>query len=858
MPPSVPAPRRGAIRIRGARTHNLRALDVDIPRDSLVVVTGVSGSGKSSLAFDTLFAEGQRRFLETLSASTRQFVDQMQRPEVDDIEGLPPTLSVSQHTGAFHKRSTLATMTEIHDFLRLLFARLGTLHCPQCGRAVSQQSPQAIVDGILSLEAGQKVMILATLVRGRKGKHKEVFERIVREGFVRVRVDGEIYDAATPPDLNKGRAHDIDVIIDRIVVKEGLRARLQESVELALKLGTGMCLVSHQAPEGWLDRLFSSKFSCPDCGLSFPDIEPRTFSFNSPYGACGTCQGLGTIEPPPNGEPGACPECHGSRLGIVARSVRLAEGTLPEFTTLTISEALSRASQWGDAVGTNDAARLVLRQILPEINTRLEYLVRLGLDYLTLDRPIGTLSGGELQRARLAGCLGSGLRGVCYILDEPTIGLHPRDSQRLLQTLRELRDQGNSLVIVEHDLDVVREAQFVLDLGPGAGREGGQIVARGTPAEIEADPRSVTGRYLRRRSALTDALTFDSGNPPTADNWLTISRARKHNLQDLTVRIPLGKLTCVTGVSGSGKSSLIADTLVPLARATLAERERRPTAPPAGIADPDVADLSGMEQVDRLVEIDQSPIGRNARSNPATASGIWDEVRRVFARTRDARLRGFRAARFSFNSAAGRCPACKGLGSRRIGMHFLPDIDILCSTCRGARFNRATLEIKFRGKSVADVLNLRVDEAVEFFSNFSAIRRTLETFCDVGLGYLTLGQSAATLSGGEAQRIRLATELSRGEFGKTLYVLDEPTTGLHSADIERLLLLLRRLVAKGHSVVVVEHQLDVIASAEYVIDLGPEGGDGGGRLVVEGGPHDVAKAPTSHTGRALAAFFSGG
>lgn len=855
--PAVLSPSTSAIRVRGARTHNLQGFDVDLPRDALVVVTGVSGSGKSSFAFDTVFAEGQRRFLETLSASTRQFVDQMQRPDVDDIEGLPPTLSVAQQTGAFHSRSTLATMTEIHDFLRLLYARLGVLHCPQCARPVSQQSPQAIVDAILSLDAGQKVMILAALVRGRKGKHKDVFERVVRDGFVRVRVDGEVYDAATPPDLNKSKVHNIDVIVDRIIVKEGLRARLQESVESALKLGDGSCLVSHQAGDAWQDRLFSSKFACPDCGLSFPDIEPRTFSFNSPHGACPTCQGLGTISPATNlkeegetSESLPCPDCGGWRLGIVARSVRLAGMPLHEFTAFAVGQAFRLASLWPTSLGHDEASRLVVRQIVPEIITRLEYLERLGLDYLTLDRPVGSLSGGELQRARLAGCLGSGLRGVCYILDEPTIGLHPRDSQRLLETLRELRDQGNSLLIVEHDLAIVRQADCVLDLGPGAGREGGRLVALGTPAEIEADPDSVTGRYLRQEISLSG--DSDARAVSSATSWLTITAATKHNLKNVAVRFPLGAFTCVTGVSGSGKSSLIADTLVPLVRAALTTRDRRVDSPATPNATTECgATLTGIEQIDRLVEIDQSPIGRNARSNPATASGIWDEIRRVFARTREARLRGFRAARFSFNSAAGRCPACKGLGIRRIGMHFLPDIDILCSTCRGTRFNRATLEIRFRGKSIADVLNLRIDEAAEFFANFSGIAQTLKTFCEVGLGYLTLGQSAATLSGGEAQRIKLATELSRGASGNTLYVLDEPTTGLHPADIDRLLHLLRRLVDQGQTVIVVEHQLDVIAASDHVIDLGPEGGAGGGRLVAEGSPREISLVPTSYTGQAL-------
>ncbi len=849
-----------SIRVRGARTHNLRDVDVEIPRDRLVVITGVSGSGKSSLAFDTLFAEGQRRYLETLSASTRQFLDQMQKPDVDDIDGLPPTLSVEQRVGAIQPRSTLATTTGIYDFLRLLYARVGTLHCYQCGRPVSQQSPQAIVNGILALEAGQKALILAPLVRGRKGKHRELFERIIRDGFVRARIDGQVVDAAAPPDLNKSKLHDIDVVIDRIVVKEGLRARLQESVELALKQGQGSCLVSHQAEEGWHDRLFSSRFSCPDCELSFPDIEPRTFSFNSPYGACPTCHGLGLIAAA-EAAPVVCPDCHATRLGPVARSVRVGGRGIHEFTALTVAEAERIADHLVGLV-TDPAARLVTARIIPEISKRLHYLHRLGVDYLTLDRPVFSLSGGELQRARLAGCLGSGLRGVCYILDEPTIGLHPRDAQRLFETLCELRDQGNSVLVVEHDLDLVRQADAVLDLGPGAGREGGRVVAQGTPTEVRDDLQSLTGRYLREPIEISA-----SPSPQASTTWLTLTGARARNLQNVTAEFPLGTLTCVTGVSGSGKSSLIMETLVPLVRRALDARNpgrplsgRKPTSQQSAWVgtlnligeDPaNDAQLGGSESIDRLVEIDQAPLGRNARSNPATASGAWDEIRRVFARTRDARLRGFRAGRFSFNSAGGRCAECRGLGTRRIGMHFLPDIDVVCPACRGMRFNRQTLEVRFRGKSPADILSLRIDEAVEFFANFASLRQIFATFVEVGLGYLTLGQSATTLSGGETQRIRLATELSRPAAGRTLYVLDEPTTGLHAADIERLLHLLTRLVEQGHTVIVIEHQLDVIRAAGHVIDLGPEGGAAGGRIVATGTPEAIARVAESHTGQAL-------
>jgi excinuclease ABC subunit A len=877
-----------SICVRGARTHNLQSVDVDIPRDRLVVITGVSGSGKSSLAFDTLFAEGQRRYLETLSASTRQFLDQMQRPDVDDIDGLPPTLSVEQRVGAVQPRSTLATITGVYDFLRLLYARVGVLHCHQCGRPVSQQSPQAIVDGILALEAGQKAMILAPLVRGRKGKHRDLFERIIRDGFIRARVDGQVVDAASPPDLNKSKPHDIDVVIDRIVVKEGLRARLQESVELALKQGQGSCLVSHQQAEGWHDRLFSSRFSCPDCELSFPDIEPRTFSFNNPYGACPTCHGLGVIAAS-EATSQVCPDCQGARLNPVARSVRVVGRGIHDFTALTVAEAERIAGTLVDEVADSaaqlvtapqasslksqasheapdPAARLVAARIVPEIAKRLHYLHRLGVDYLTLDRPVTSLSGGEHQRARLAGCLGSGLRGVCYILDEPTIGLHPRDAQRLFETLCELRDQGTSVLVVEHDLELVRQADAVLDLGPGAGREGGRVVSQGTPEEVRDDPLSLTGRYLREPIVIPA-----SPRPQASTEWLTVTGAHARNLRDVTATIPLGVLTCVTGVSGSGKSSLVMETLVPLVRRALDDRNPgRPLSGPksnlqqsARAALPALtvsqfsndARLTGIEVIDRMVEIDQSPLGRNARSNPATASGAWDEIRRVFARTRDARLRGFRAGRFSFNSAGGRCAECRGLGTRRIGMHFLPDINVVCPVCRGARFNRQTLEVRFRNKSPADVLNLRIDEAVEFFENFAKVRRISATFVEVGLGYLTLGQSATTLSGGEAQRIRLATELSQPIAGRTLYVLDEPTTGLHAADIERLLQLLARLVRQGQTVIVIEHQLDVIRAAGHIIDLGPEGGAAGGQIVATGAPEQIARVIESHTGKALLAQF---
>jgi excinuclease ABC subunit A len=922
------------IRVRGARTHNLQNVDIDIPRGELVVITGVSGSGKSSLAFDTLFAEGQRRYLETLSTQARAWLDQMQRPDVDEIDGLPPVLSIEQRGGAVNPRSTLATTTEIHDFLRLLYARAGTAHCPNCGRVLSQQSTQSIVDGILALEAGRKVMIVAPLVRAKKGTHRELFERIVRDGFVRARVDGAIVDASSPPDLKKSKSHDIEVIIDRIVVKEGLRARLFESVELALRHGNGACIISHEEDSQWSDRLFSSRFACPECELSFPEVEPRTFSFNSPYGACPTCQGLGVVSASFDGRPGQsagagaiadrsdreiCPDCHGARLGPVGRAVTFAGWPIHKLLALTVTEAesliprllsqLSKSEIQNSKSEISSPARLVAERILPEVHNRLRYLCEVGVGYLALDRPAQTLSGGEFQRARIAGCLGSGLIGVCYILDEPTIGLHPRDTRRLLDTLLALRARGNSLIVVEHDVDIMARADYLIDLGPGAGREGGRVVAQGRPAEVADDERSLTGRSLQRR--LTRSQAADSNRsrrkrrPVDLAHCLLLKGAAAHNLKDLDVAFPLGTMTAVTGVSGSGKSTLVMETLVPRVRAALAQRQApgagtlplplgegrgegragasvRPDAGPLAAPVPrprkagrgnlahravDVPaqqsaiesispNLPGIEHIDRLVEIDQSPLGRNARSNPATASGMWDEIRRIFARTRDARVRGFRSGRFSFNAAGGRCEECRGRGTRHLAMQFLPDIEITCPVCRGARFNRQTLEVKFRGKSVADVLDMRIDDSAAFFANIAVLASKLHTFVDVGLGYLTLGQSATTLSGGEAQRIKLATELSRPQTGmapaaRTLYVLDEPTTGLHPADIARLVDLLDRLAEAGNTVIVIEHQLDVIAASDWVIDLGPEGGSAGGRLVAEGPPEQIAAASESHTGQAL-------
>ncbi len=881
--------------------HNLRDINVDIPRDSLVVMTGVSGSGKSSLAFDTLFAEGQRRYLESLSTYTRQFLNQLGRPDADLIDGLPPTISVDQRAGSPSRRSTLATATEIYDYLRLLYARAGRAHCIGCGRPVMQQSPQAIVEQILALEERRKVMILAPLVRGRKGLYRDVFERISKEGFVRARADGQIVDVANPPEFDRGKLHDVEAVIDRIVVKDGIRTRLHESVELALKHGEGTCLVSYQEGDAWHDRFYSSRFACSDCGLSFPELEPRTFSFNSPYGACEACQGLGVtggqsavgsrqsaVDSRQEAEgsregPDVCAACGGSRLGPFARAVTLADVPIHELTAMTVADAAGFVDRLLDALETGrkkgtgpicaehpagrsgkldlspffttPEGRLAAGSALPDIVSRLRFLRKVGLDYLTLDRPTRTLSGGEFQRARLAGCLGAGLFGVCYILDEPTIGLHPRDVGRLIETLEELRDQGNSVLVVEHDGQMMRRSDHLIDLGPGAGSDGGRIVAAGTPDEVAGHAGSITGRYLSGAAAIGRPSPvgswFSRRRPIDREKTLTLTGARLHNLKDVTLRVPLEAFTCVTGVSGSGKSSLITETLTRAVRRALAdEADVGPEPGPFDL-------LTGAGQLERIVEIDQSPLGRTGRSNPATYSGVWGEVRKVFAKTREARLRGYTARRFSFNAKQGRCAECSGQGTKRIEMNFMPDMHVICPRCKGARFNRQTLAIRFRGKNAADVLAMRIEEAAGFFENFSKLHTILTTFVDMGLGYLCLGQSSLTLSGGEAQRVKLATELSRSTSGRTLFVLDEPSTGLHAADVEKLIALCQRLVDRQNSVLVIEHQLDVIAAADWVIDLGPEGGEAGGNMVAEGPPSKVAQVEASHTARALKEYFAG-
>ncbi|NOX53794.1 MAG: ABC-ATPase UvrA [Planctomycetes bacterium] len=908
------------IAIRGARVHNLRDVDVDIPHGELVVVTGVSGSGKSSLALDTIFAEGQRRYLICLASRTSLLLADVQRPDVDQIDGLPPTLSIDQHAGTAHIRSTLATTTEIYDFLRLLYARAGQAHCPRCGRPVAQQTPAAMVDAILRLEERRKVMVLAPIIRGRRGEHRDVFQRIAKEGFVRARVDGQIVDVASPPDLARSREHDIDAVIDRLIIKPGIRQRLRESVDAALRLGDGLCLVTYQDGDAWRDLLFSDRSACRACDLSFPDLEPRTFSFNSPYGACPRCRGLGRVpleetsarsrrsrhggrrigtvpvDAPLDQPTVLCHECQGSRLGAFARSVTFFGKAIHEIAALSVTEALkffgevaqtlsavqdrpdvhvaltslppsSPSGAAGDLL--TPPAHLAVSKVLPEILRRLRFLQEIGLGYLTLDRPTRSLSGGEYQRARLAACLGSGITGACYVLDEPTVGLHPRDTDRLIESLRRLRDAGNTVLVVEHEPAVMRQADYVIDLGPGAGQDGGRVVAVGTPTQVARSRRSITARYLRDGAVSLSPKTRSSVRSAPR---LELRNATRHNLKNLTVRIPLKRLVAVTGVSGSGKTSLVTETLVPVLRRALAAadqnlaRESEHRGRPTGAHCPDESEESaektdragvvGAEQLSRVIEIDRSPIGRTPRSTPATYCGIWDEVRRIFARTREARVRGFTARRFSFNASPGRCPHCAGQGYQRLEMPLLSDLLIECPQCDGARYNRATLTVRYRGRTIADILEMRMDEAAEFFRNFPSISRILETFVDIGLGYLKLGQPSPSLSGGEAQRVKLATELSRPSASSTLFVLDEPTTGLHPADVENLIRLLWRLVEQGHSVLIIEHNLDVIAACDWIIDLGPEGGDAGGRIVTTGTPRQVARCKRSYTGRFLAQWFS--
>jgi excinuclease ABC subunit A len=919
--------------VRGAREHNLKNVDVELPRDQLVVITGLSGSGKSSLAFDTIYAEGQRRYVESLSAYARQFLEQMEKPEVDSIEGLSPAISIEQKTTSKNPRSTVGTVTEIYDYLRVLFARVGVPHCPSCGKVIAAQTVQQMVDRILLQPAGTRLLVLAPVVRGRKGEYRKLFFDLQRQGFSRVRVNGAVRELGEDIELDKNRKHTIEVVVDRLVVKDGMSARLADSLETALRLADGVVQVEPMTAEP-APITFSERLACADCGISFPEVSPRMFSFNNPYGACPECGGIGTrfeIDPErvvPNparslragalapwagrdsayfrqmlaalarrykislDEPWAklrksardlvlhgdrdggfegavkllerryretqseetrreieqfmaerpCPACGGARLRRESLGLRIAGKSIADVVRFTIKDAATFFN--GLALGEREAA--IARRVLKEIRERLGFLMNVGLEYLTLDRPAGTLSGGEGQRIRLATQIGSSLVGVLYILDEPSIGLHQRDNRRLLDTLKRLRDLGNTVLVVEHDEETIRAADYVVDLGPGAGELGGHVVAIGTPDEIVANPRSLTGQFLSGARAIAVPGERRAGS----GQFITIHDPREHNLKGMAVRIPLGTFTCVTGVSGSGKSTLVNDILYRALAQMLHRAQERPGAHTR---------VEGAQHVDKVVDIDQSPIGRTPRSNPATYTGVFAFIRALFARTQEARMRGYQPGRFSFNVKGGRCEACQGDGLVKIEMHFLPDVYVTCDVCKGKRYNRETLDVHYKGRSIAEVLDMTVHQALAFFDAVPVIKAKLQTLHDVGLDYIRLGQPATTLSGGEAQRVKLATELSRRATGRTLYILDEPTTGLHFADIEKLLEVLNRLVDAGNTVVIIEHNLDVIKTADWVIDLGPEGGEEGGRVVATGTPEMLAReADRSYTGQFLKAVVPGG
>ena len=930
------------IRIRGAKEHNLKGIDIDIPRNELVVFTGLSGSGKSSLAFDTIYAEGQRRYMESLSSYARQFLGQMEKPDVESISGLPPAISIDQKSTNRNPRSTVGTVTEIYDYLRLLYARIGIPHCPKCGKVIQKQTVDQMVDAVLGLPERTKIQLLAPVVRGRKGEHVKIFEQAKKSGYVRVMVDGNLYELSEEIKLEKNKKHNIEIVVDRIVVKPGIEKRLTDSIETTMKLSEGLVVVDIVDGE---TLTFSQSFSCPDCGISLDEIEPRSFSFNNPFGACPVCKGLGfkmefaedllipdtslsinrgcivamgwqsanskgsftnailtalaehynfSLDTPfgeypkkihdilihgTNGESvkvhykgmrgegvydvafeglirnmerryretgsevtrqeyenfmmiTPCNECGGKRLKQESLAVTVSDKNIAEITEMSIVELLNFMNN----LTLTEQQSLIGQQILKEIRSRLGFLVNVGLDYLMLSRSTGTLSGGEAQRIRLATQIGSGLVGVAYILDEPSIGLHQKDNDKLLKALKDLRDLGNSLIVVEHDEDTMLEADYVVDIGPGAGEHGGEVVAKGTPKELLRSRKSITAAYLSGKKRIPIPA---KRRQPTGK--LTIVGAEENNLKNIDVDIPLGVFTCVTGVSGSGKSSIVNEILYKrLARDLNHSRTSRPGKH---------KDLLGVEQLDKVINIDQSPIGRTPRSNPATYTGVFDMIRDLFASTVDAKERGYKKGRFSFNVKGGRCEACAGDGIIKIEMHFLSDVYVPCEVCQGKRYNRETLEVKYKGKSIYDVLNMTVEEALQFFENVPSIRRKLETLNDVGLSYVRLGQPSTTLSGGEAQRVKLATELSRRSTGRTIYILDEPTTGLHFADVHKLIEILQRLTDGGNTVVVIEHNLDVIKTADYIIDIGPDGGDRGGTVIAQGTPEEVAQSPISYTGK---------
>jgi excinuclease ABC subunit A len=827
-----------SIVIKGAREHNLKNIDVTIPRDRLVVITGLSGSGKSSLAFDTIYAEGQRRYVESLSAYARQFLEQMGKPDVDSIEGLSPAISIEQKSTSHNPRSTVGTVTEIYDYLRLLFARIGRPSCFQCGDEITAQTVQQMVDAIGLLPEGSKFQLLAPIVRGRKGEYRKELLDMRRAGYVRARVDGRLIDLGEDIALDKQKKHTIEIVIDRLVMKQGeaMDRRLADSVETSLKLAGG--LVGVLTDNGKVS-LYSEKLACIRCGVSYPEITPRVFSFNSPHGACPACDGIGYAMTPNSSddedftllEP--CEVCKGARLRPESLSIKLASQSIAEVTHLSVRAA----ADFFSSLKLTERELMIAHRILKEIRERLGFLVNVGLDYLTLDRAAATLSGGEGQRIRLATQIGSGLVGVLYILDEPSIGLHQRDNRRLLQTLLRLRDLGNTVVVVEHDAETMMAADHLLDMGPGAGTHGGQVIAQGTPHEVMGNLDSLTGQYLRG----TQMVSLPR-RERKAKGLLSIVGAKKHNLKGVTAKIPLGLLTCVTGVSGSGKSTLVLEVLFHSLSQLLYQKKPKIDG---------CKELLGVDALDKVIDIDQAPIGRTPRSNPATYTGLFGFIRDLYSNLPESRVRGYKPGRYSFNVKGGRCEACQGDGLIKIEMHFLPDVYVTCEVCKGQRYNRETMEIHHKGKSIADVLNMTVDDAVEFFEHIPFIKRKLDTLHDVGLHYVKLGQSATTLSGGEAQRVKLSRELSKRPTGRTMYILDEPTTGLHFADVQRLLDVLDRLVEAGNTVVVIEHNLDVIKNADWVIDLGPEGGDRGGEIVAEGPPKDIAKSKRSYTGQVL-------
>jgi excinuclease ABC subunit A len=827
-----------SIVIKGAREHNLKNIDVTIPRDRLVVITGLSGSGKSSLAFDTIYAEGQRRYVESLSAYARQFLEQMGKPDVDSIEGLSPAISIEQKSTSHNPRSTVGTVTEIYDYLRLLFARVGRPSCFQCGDEITAQTVQQMVDAIGLLPEGSKFQLLAPIVRGRKGEYRKELLDMRRAGYVRARVDGQLMDLGEDIALDKQKKHTIEIVVDRLVMKTGeaLTRRLADSVETSLKLAGG--LVGVLAENGKVS-LYSEKLACIRCGVSYPEITPRVFSFNSPHGACSACDGIGYAMTPGSQDDEdftlleTCGVCKGARLRPESLSVKLAKRSIAEVTHLSVRAA----ADFFSSLKFTERELMIAHRILKEIRERLGFLVNVGLDYLTLDRAAATLSGGEGQRIRLATQIGSGLVGVLYILDEPSIGLHQRDNRRLLQTLLRLRDLGNTVVVVEHDAETMMAADHLLDMGPGAGTQGGQVIAQGTPTDVMGNLDSLTGQYLRG----TQMVSLPR-RQRKAKGLLSIVGATKHNLKGMTAKIPLGLLTCVTGVSGSGKSTLVLEVLFHSLSQLLYQKKPKIDG---------CKELMGADALDKVIDIDQSPIGRTPRSNPATYTGLFGFIRDLYSNLPESRVRGYKPGRYSFNVKGGRCEACQGDGLIKIEMHFLPDVYVTCEVCKGQRYNRETMEIHHKGKSIADVLNMTVDDAVEFFEHIPFIKRKLDTLHDVGLHYVKLGQSATTLSGGEAQRVKLSRELSKRPTGRTMYILDEPTTGLHFADVQRLLDVLDRLVEAGNTVVVIEHNLDVIKNADWVIDLGPEGGDRGGEIVAEGPPKEIAKSKRSYTGQVL-------